>query len=389
MFFKEKITAIKKNYRVLEVGPGGSPYPRSDVYLEKNFSDEEETIAQKGFSLNKIDEKKTVYYDGGKFPFKDKEFDYVICSHVLEHVPESDLPLFICELERVAKRGYIEFPNVFYELINFQPVHLWFMNYHNNQIILLEKCKFKSNLIHKLYREMFYNPDNFFQPTFSKYKEFFFCGFEWKDKINFSFVDSFEELVNEDDYKKFTEYFSIMRNKNNMNKISKLKIYFNIIRNKIISKIQPNKYYIDNTVTIDNKNNIKIKKNAEIKKYTIINTNGAEIIIGENTQINPFTVIYNASGIQIGNNVMIGPHCMIASGNHDYKQREKPMRFAGNLTKGPIIIEDDVWVGANCTITDGIKIGTGAIVGANSVVTKDVESYSIVGGVPAQIIGKR
>ena len=55
----------------------------------------------------------------------------------------------------------------------------------------------------------------------------------------------------------------------------------------------------------------------------------------------------------------------------------------------PIVIDDDVWIGSNCTITAGVHIGTGSIVGANSVVTKDVPPYSIVGGVPATVIGTR
>ena len=80
---------------------------------------------------------------------------------------------------------------------------------------------------------------------------------------------------------------------------------------------------------------------------------------------------------------------MIAAGNHDYIQTDLPMRFAGNLTKGPIIIGDDVWIGANSTITDGVKIGKGAVIAANSCVNCDVEEYSIYGGVPARKIGSR
>jgi galactoside O-acetyltransferase len=57
--------------------------------------------------------------------------------------------------------------------------------------------------------------------------------------------------------------------------------------------------------------------------------------------------------------------------------------------RGPIVVGDDVWIGANATVLRGITIGRGAVVGANSVVTRDVAPFSIVGGVPARVIGHR
>ncbi len=80
---------------------------------------------------------------------------------------------------------------------------------------------------------------------------------------------------------------------------------------------------------------------------------------------------------------------MIAAGNHDHNQVNMPMRFAGTLTKGPIIIEDDVWIGANVTIADGVVIKRGAVVAGNSFVNKNVQAYDIVGGVPIKVLGNR
>jgi acetyltransferase-like isoleucine patch superfamily enzyme len=149
------------------------------------------------------------------------------------------------------------------------------------------------------------------------------------------------------------------------------------------------KYSMHKTAIVKNRKLVHIGNNAEIQEYVIIKTFDGIVSIGANTQINPFTVIYGCSDIRIGNNVMIAPHCMIVSGTHNHHQTDIPMRFAGSPSKGPIVIEDDVWIGANCTIVDNITIGTGAVIGANSVVTKDVPSFSIVGGVPAKIIGAR
>lgn len=146
--------------------------------------------------------------------------------------------------------------------------------------------------------------------------------------------------------------------------------------------------WIHKTSRIDNYDTLEIGNNVEIKEYTILQIFDGKIKIGNNTQLNPFTVIYGGD-VFIGEDVLIAPHCMIAAGNHDYIQTDTPMRHAGNLTKGPIIIEDDVWIGANSTITDGVKIGKGAVIAANSCVRCDVEEYSIYGGVPARKIGSR
>ena len=135
------------------------------------FNSDQIAHAQRGYASEVKYKQPVVYYDGGKFPFKDKEFDYVICSHVLEHVPLEELELFITELQRVASKGYIEFPNIFYELINFQDVHKWFMNFRDNAILFLSKDVFESNNIHKIFREVFYGKDKYLYQSFSRFKD--------------------------------------------------------------------------------------------------------------------------------------------------------------------------------------------------------------------------
>lgn len=92
--------------------------------------------------------------------------------------------------------------------------------------------------------------------------------------------------------------------------------------------------------------------------------------------------------LTIGDDVMFGPNCVVVTFNHGFRRFEVPMLAQRNEC-APIVIDDDVWVGANSTITAGVQIGRGAIVGANSVVTCDVSPYAIVGGVPARVIGTR
>lgn len=208
MFFPELIKSIKPSDIVLEIGAGSDPHPRSNVFLEKRFANEEEANAQRGYADNKANQSKIIYYDGGIFPFKDKEFDYVICSHVIEHIPKNELSLFISELERISHKGYIEFPTIFYELICYPEVHIWMINFRDNKIYFMDKKLFYSNFIHKAYREMFYGKDDYMVNSFTRYKDFYFCGYEWEGSIQYAEVTYFDELINLDDYQRVKKYFA-------------------------------------------------------------------------------------------------------------------------------------------------------------------------------------
>lgn len=112
------------------------------------------------------------------------------------------------------------------------------------------------------------------------------------------------------------------------------------------------------------------------------------IVIGENVSINRFTVITAKDKVTIGNNVLIGSNVIINSGNHNFSKVDIPINQQGH-TLAPIIIEDDVWIGSNVCVLAGVTIGKGSVIGAGAVVTKNVEPYSVMGGVPARLIKKR
>lgn len=157
----------------------------------------------------------------------------------------------------------------------------------------------------------------------------------------------------------------------------------------LLARLLGKKYFIHKTVIIWNKKNLVLKNNAQIYEYAIIRARENKVIIGQNTQIGPFCVILVGDGVDIGDNVLIGPHCVFAAGQHDYKQLEKPMMEAGGISKGKIRIGNDVWIGANTTIIDGVTVGNGAVIGANSFVNKDVEPFGVYAGTPAKKITNR
>ncbi len=92
--------------------------------------------------------------------------------------------------------------------------------------------------------------------------------------------------------------------------------------------------------------------------------------------------------IKIGRDVLIASHVVIRSSNHKFDNRNIPINRQGH-TPGTIIIEDDVWIGTSATILPDVVIGKGAVIAAGAVVTKDVEPYTIVSGIPAIKIKER
>lgn len=108
---------------------------------------------------------------------------------------------------------------------------------------------------------------------------------------------------------------------------------------------------------------------------------GKNISVGKNVFINSGCKFQDQGGIYIGNNVLIGHNVVLATINHDIN----PFKRSDMVLK-PITIEDNVWIGSNATILSGVKIKKGSIIAAGAVVTKDVEEFQIVAGVPAKLI---
>lgn len=137
---------------------------------------------------------------------------------------------------------------------------------------------------------------------------------------------------------------------------------------------------------------ITIEAGAFIDSFVKIKPAGGcgDVVIGQNTYVNSGTVIYTGNGVVIGKGVLISANCTIAPVNHEYHSKAKTIleqRFMP--TKGGIIIEDDVWIGANTVILDGAIVRMGAVVGAGSVVMDELEPYGVYAGSPVRLIGRR
>jgi putative colanic acid biosynthesis acetyltransferase WcaF len=107
------------------------------------------------------------------------------------------------------------------------------------------------------------------------------------------------------------------------------------------------------------------------------------LIVGDNVGIADNVNLYSQGRIIIGNRVTISQGSYICTGSHDYTLHNHPL-----ITK-PIVIEDNVWVAAECFIHPGVTIGEGAVIGARSVIIRDVQKWTVCAGNPCQPIKKR
>jgi acetyltransferase-like isoleucine patch superfamily enzyme len=112
---------------------------------------------------------------------------------------------------------------------------------------------------------------------------------------------------------------------------------------------------------------------------------GRGLALGDDVDLALDVLITTSGGVTIGDRSLIGYRTQILSGNHRIPVGKERIFGSGHVVE-PVVIGADVWIGANCTILPGVSIGSGAVVAAGSVVTKDVGEYTVVAGVPAREI---
>lgn len=130
-------------------------------------------------------------------------------------------------------------------------------------------------------------------------------------------------------------------------------------------------------------NIFELGKRSVIEDYSVINNAVGNLLIGNNTRVGIGNTIIGP--VTISDNVNIGQNVTISGLNHNYEDPCKTISEQGVGTS-PIKIENDVWIGANSVVLPGIQIGNHCVIGAGSVITKDIPPYSVVVGNPARII---
>ena len=122
---------------------------------------------------------------------------------------------------------------------------------------------------------------------------------------------------------------------------------------------------------------------STIEDFCTVNNGVGDVLIGSDTRVGIGSVVIGP--VSIGSQVIIAQNIVMSGLNHTYTDVTTPIRLQ-KVTTSPIVIEDEVWIGANAVITSGVTIGKHSVVAAGSVVTKDVAPYSIVAGTPAKLI---
>ncbi|MBN1527384.1 MAG: acyltransferase [Candidatus Omnitrophica bacterium] len=132
---------------------------------------------------------------------------------------------------------------------------------------------------------------------------------------------------------------------------------------------------------------ITIGDGTTIYPYALLKANGGTIEIGSHSSVNDYSILYGYGGIRIGSGVHIAAHTVIVASEHDYEKLGTP-RFSVDMRGKGIVVEDNVWIGANAVILDGVTIGTYSVIGAGAVVSESIPPYSIAVGIPAKVVRK-
>jgi len=133
---------------------------------------------------------------------------------------------------------------------------------------------------------------------------------------------------------------------------------------------------------------VDLGENIKLRHGVVIDAQRGSIKIGDNVSLNEYTIVLGRGGVEIGNDVRIAAQVLFASFDHNFDDVSQPIRKQG-ITSKPIIIEDDVWIGAGAKILGGSHVAKGCVIGANAVVKGDTVPYGVYVGIPARLLKLR
>ncbi len=131
---------------------------------------------------------------------------------------------------------------------------------------------------------------------------------------------------------------------------------------------------------------ITIGDGTIISKSCVIQAKTRPLTIGKDCDIGAHVILSSIGGITLGDSVLIAGNCYIGGGRYHIDNLKIPIMYQGVYSRGAATVGDGTWIGASATILDGISIGRGCVIGAGSLVTKDIPDYGIAVGTPAKVI---
>ncbi|HOY45735.1 MAG TPA: acyltransferase, partial [bacterium] len=139
----------------------------------------------------------------------------------------------------------------------------------------------------------------------------------------------------------------------------------------------------------DEQSGITLGEEVLLGRGTVLGTRNGTIEIGDYSNIGANCRLGTTTRIRFGRHVLLAANCYIGGAQHKFDRLDVPIMRQGYESKGGVVIEDDCWLGAGVMVLDGVTIGTGSVIGAAAVVTKDIPPYSIALGIPARVVGSR
>jgi acetyltransferase-like isoleucine patch superfamily enzyme len=141
-----------------------------------------------------------------------------------------------------------------------------------------------------------------------------------------------------------------------------------------------------NALKLLHEGRLEIGRGTVLESNVTIHSDSGRVRLGKRVYLSRGVTVGSVELVEIGDFALIGPGCYITDGDHRHSDVSLPVPDQGMVSKGPTILEDNVWLGANVVVTSGVRIGSRSVVGANSVVTRDIPAGSVATGVPAQVV---
>lgn len=152
---------------------------------------------------------------------------------------------------------------------------------------------------------------------------------------------------------------------------------------------------LDDNLLIDAKGTdnegITLNNEVFIGRNSILSCKGGDIILDDRANLGANCYIFSSNKVKLGKDVIVAAYTyFVGGGNYKLDKLDVPINLQYNFEgKGGVEIGDNVWVGAHCVVLDGVKVGSGSVIAAGAIVSKDIEQMSIVGGIPAKVLKVR